>query len=231
MTGTTTFNGRAIRTLRLAVNYTAGDLGTMVGLRPEVIRRLEASDTKILTIMTGQQLIDLAHALSTTVNDLMTSRQTRVEDLTDDAVRLLSLLHGQQREIKQTMLARSLGWNLGRLNEACYALNARLEQLGLSVRQTPRGWRLTLLGTHATHPSTRRLAAAQSEIHGLDRPTARVLHQVVYQPMPPNDQTGGHPPGAMRLSRLLALEHQGAITNADHRPEPSAALRYALDLP
>jgi transcriptional regulator with XRE-family HTH domain len=228
MTRPTTVNGPLIRSLRLDANYTASDLGAIVGLRPEVIRRLERSDPKTLTVMTGQQLIDLANALGTEVDTLLRPDHTPAPAAPDDAIALLSLLHGQQRDLKPTALAESLGWDLSRLTDAQLALNARLEPLGQTVRKSPTGLRLTLLHNPVIRASRRRLLVKQAEIRGLDLPTARVLYEVVYGQ---RSTASGHPPSAKRLQRLAFLEGLGAIDSADHSPVASADLRYALDLP
>jgi hypothetical protein len=47
MTDGPALNGPLIRSFRLAATYTASDLGAIIGLRPEAIRRLEASDTNV----------------------------------------------------------------------------------------------------------------------------------------------------------------------------------------
>lgn len=222
-------NGALIRDLRLAATHTLSDLAAILGLRPHVLRRLEASDATILASVTGQQLIDLAKTLGTTVDSLLARQPDAACVEADDAVDLLAVLYGQRGPVRQTLLATALHWDLSRLDAARETLNARLDRIGLTVQHTPRGWRLALLGLPAVSPGRRRLAATQAEIHGLERPTAKVLYEVVYT-QPPSSE-GGHPFGKDRLHRLASLENLGAVKNADTRPIPSPALRYALDLP
>jgi len=228
---TTAPNGTLIRTLRLAASYTVADLGAVIGVQPETIRRLEQSDPRMLNVLTGRQLIGLAKALGTDLNSIVSSDTPRPVAATDP-VQLLAALHGQRQHIKKTVLAHSLEWDLTRLDAACSALDDRLRPVGLVIRQAPRGWKLALLEGTITRTVSKRLAATQADLHGLEHATVRVLHSVAYaRPGTAPFATTGRPPSEDRLNRLAALERLGLITSADQHPAMSQSLKYALNLP
>lgn len=149
-----------------------------------------------------------------------------------DPIQLLAVLHGQRQHIKKTVLAHSLEWDLPRLDTACSALNDQLHLVGLVVRQTPRGWKLALLEGTTTRTVSKRLAATQADLHGLEHATVRVLHSVACaRPGTAQAPTTGRPSSKDRLNRLAALERLGLITSADQHPAMSQSLKYALNLP
>jgi hypothetical protein len=215
----------------LSASYTPTDLAAVLGVQPETIRRLEASDPKMLSVLTGQQLITLADHLGTNVDALLVSNHRDQPELTPDSSQLLAVLHGQPRHVKKTHLAQVLGWNLHRLETARAALDAALRTTGLTVRETPRGWRIALLEEAATRAVSIRLEAHQADMHGMERATASVLYEVYREANRLSDRAGGRAPGRDRIQRLTHLERLGTITHADQHSALSPSLRFALNLP
>jgi transcriptional regulator with XRE-family HTH domain len=170
MTDPITVDGPLIRALRLAANHTARDLADLIGVGQQIIWRLEASDVKMLTALTGEQLVALSRALGARVDALVGTVRQRPPEPSDDARQLLALLHGQGREVKQSLLAQTLGWDLARLDQARASLDAQLAPRELDRPADPDG---------LADPTARHARRSQQ---GLDAATARVMHGVTYPP-------------------------------------------------
>jgi transcriptional regulator with XRE-family HTH domain len=220
-----------IASLRLAASCTTRQLAELLGVRAPVIRRLEHSDDRVLSTLTGAQLLDLARILGTRVEAIVTLEHAPPSTGTaDDAQALLTLLYGQPREVKTAHLATALGWDLNRLAAARTTLDARLEPLNLtvSVRRSPAGWRIAILDVLAAGDQTRALTTLQCEYLGLNRATTKVLHEQTYPP--PTNAIGGSVMSRDRLKRLALLERIGAVTREGSGYVASDALRFAVDV-
>ena len=216
-------NRTAVRQRLHELRLSERDLAKACGFAAGSIRNVVANGT-ISTSFTVAELRNLKNELGLTWSDLFVEPSPEAA-AQDDVPVLVQVLTGQPKAVPEDRLARTLGWDLERLNAAVTAADQALAPLGLMLHAASSG--LLIRAKHDQSTARATLDTLRDDEVGLNQSTARVLREAWAGELSPQEDRNDHQVQLGRLHNLGVPEDRRSTGGSRHTVSDETA--YCFD--
>lgn len=220
-------NGHLVRQRLYQLGLGERDASRIIGMTTSSIRSI-TSRNAMSTSFSMADARRMTDALGLTWGDLFDMKPPSAEqpdEASGDARTLVQLLSVQQKAHEPDRLARALGWDLDRLDNAVGGAQAALAALGLFIHRASSG--LALRTREDLGHVQARLDVLRDDDAGIRQSTARVLYAAERGTISAQEDRNDHLVQLGRLHNLGVL-----VDNRDRdgcRHSPSEDFLYCLD--